>query len=84
MRERFEFATQLLVDEDKEEVLVQCFLAMFERNRSWNRWPDEAKLETVGNMRQYFGYCEYPDKVLREALLLYQHRMTFDKVNYPK
>lgn len=67
-RERFSFAAQQLVDEGKEEVLVQYFLAMFERNKSWRKWPDEAKSETISAMCLYFGHYEYPKK-LEHALV---------------
>lgn len=68
IRKRFGLAAHQMVFEHKEGVLVQYFLAMFERNKCWHQGFDEAKSETIRTMEQYFGHYQY-SKSLEEALV---------------
>ena len=49
VRSRFVHAAQQLIKMGKEAVLVQYFLALFERTKCWDDWPDEAKSKPIAN-----------------------------------
>ena len=67
IRERFGSAVQQLIDSNKTKVLTQYFLALFQRNQSWSKWPDENRSRSVYNTAPYFHGTKFGSAV-RPAL----------------